>query len=416
MTLLSGLFERRANLNDPTVALTGDNLLDFMYNGAAGANPAGVIVTEERSLQVSAVWRAVSVTSNVASALPLPVFKKGTKVQVDYPLLDDPHPDYTPFELWKLVRAHRLLWGAGYLQKVRSRAGQIKELWPVSPWRVRPGKAKPSALNPSGRVFAVTDDDGVVHDLTSREIMFLPYLSLDGVCGISPIRAAATGIGLSIAAEQSGARFFARGAQLSGVLQVEQRLDEAQATALQRRWEAKMSGSENAGRIAVLDSNAKFQPITMPLRDAQYLETRQFQVPEVARIFGVPMFLMFETQKSTSWGTGLEQQAQGWITFDLGPSELVPFEQRIRKELLDPGLEAKYNVRGLLRGDHAARASFYNVMRQVGAMSANDIRDLEDMPPVEGGNTYLQPLNMAPLGSEPPPAPARPAPPPNAGE
>ena len=120
-------------------------------------------------------------------------------------------------------------------------------------------------------------------------------------------------------------------------------------------------------------------------------------------MFGVPLFLLMETAKSTSWGTGLEQQALGFVIFDLNPTWLTPTEQRIAKELLPAGIEAKYAVQGLMRGDSRARAEFYRVMREIGALSANEIRDLEDRPPVEGGDTYLQPLNLAPLGSTPQP-------------
>jgi HK97 family phage portal protein len=153
----------------------------------------------------------------------------------------------------------------------------------------------------------------------------------------------------------------------------------------------------------VLDSGASFKPITMPNTDAQFLESRQFQVVEVARMFGVPPFLLMSTEKSTSWGTGLEQQAQGWVTFDLAPTWLAPTEQRITKELLPADQYAKYALQGLLRGDSSSRATFYRAMRDIGAFSANDIRALEDMPPIVGpeGDAYLQPTYMAPLGSDP---------------
>jgi HK97 family phage portal protein len=403
VTALQRLFERRS-IHDPAVPLTADTLLDWLYGGQLG--DAGVQVTEQTSVQMSAVYRCVAVTAGVAAALPLHVFEADTKTRVPSPLLRDPHPEMTRLELWRLSYVHRLLWGNACLQKVRNRAGEVKELWPISPWRVRIGRVRSSNANPGGKVFEVVDDGGRTHALTSREILHIPGLSFDGVCGISPIRQAAyQAIGLALAAERAGAKFFARGAQLGGVLQVEQSLNDTQAEALQRRWEARTAGADNAHKVAILDSNAKFQPITMPLRDAQFLETRQFETVEIARFFGVPLFLLFETAKSTSWGTGLEQQAQGWVTFDLQPTWLAPTEQRITKELLPQTREARYNVNGLLRGDSAARAAFYNAMRTVGAFSANDIRDREDLPPVAGGDTYLQPLNMAPLGSEPPPAP-----------
>lgn len=420
MTALLPLFGRRSGWQDPSVPLSADSLLDFLYNSGDTTrggyhNASGVYVNEQTSMQMSSVFRCVSVTSGVCAALPLQVFEADTKNRVPSRLLRNPHPEMTRLELWKLTYVHRLLWGDASLQKIRNGAGQVVELWPISPWRVRIGRVKSSNINPGGKIFEVTDDDGQIHPMTSREILHIPGLTYDGVCGISPIRQAAhQAIGLAIAAERSGAKFFARGAQLGGVLQVEQRLEDNQAEALQRRWEARTSGIDNAHKVAILDSNAKFQPITMPLKDAQFLETRQFQVPEIARFFGVPLFLLFETAKSTSWGTGLEQQAQGWVIFDLQPTWLAPTEQRITKELLPDTREARYNVNGLMRGDSAARGAFYNVMRNVGAYSANDIRDLENLEPVDGGDTYLQPLNMAPLGTEPPPpAPAQPPPDPN---
>jgi HK97 family phage portal protein len=166
---------------------------------------------------------------------------------------------------------------------------------------------------------------------------------------------------------------------------------------------SKVSGYQNSHEIAVLDSGAAFHPVAMPNKDAQFLESREFQVVEIARMFGVPLFLLMETAKSTSWGTGLEQQALGWVTFDLGPMWLTPTEQRVTKELLPANEYASYRLTKLLRGDSAARATFYRAMRDVGAWSANDILDHEDMPPLPGpeGDLRLQPLYMAPLGTNP---------------
>lgn len=412
--MLQPLFERRG-LESPSVALTADNLLEFVHSGEL--TDAGVAVSERSSLQMSAVWRCVSVTAGVSAALPLGTFEPDSKIKVPSPLLRKPHPELTRVELWRLAYTHRLLWGNTYLQKIRSRAGEVKELHPIMPWRVRPARVKISQRNPWGKVFAVTDDTGAEQALTPREILHIPGLSYDGVVGLSPVRHAATAIALSQAAERSGARFFARGAQLSGVLQVEQSLNNTQAEALQSRWEARTGGLENAHKVVVLDNNAKFAPMTMPMRDAQFLETRQFQVPEIARMFGVPLFLLFETQKSTSWGTGLEQQAQGWITFDLHPTWLAPTEQRIEKELFDDAdvdRDVRYRLNGLLRGDSAARGQFYRIMREVGGMNADEIRDLEDYPPIPDGKgqAFLSPANMQELGAEPPePAPQVPPPP-----
>lgn len=396
---MSGLFGLFRSLENPAVPLTDASLLEWM-----GGDPtaSGVTVTAENALGMPAVWRAIWVVSSVSASLPLHTYDDETKARTKNPLLRDPNPELTDFELWRLSYVHRCTHGNSYLQKIRNGAGQVVELWPIRPERMKVTKTKKREGLPA-KLFEVTDDNGRVHDLSSREILHIPGFGYDGVTGLSPIRAHRHGIGLALAAEKSGGKFFGQGAMLSGVLQTEQRLDSKQADHLKQRWKAKVSGTENAYDVAVLDSGAKFEPITMPYRDAQFIESRAFQIPEAARMFGVPMFLMLHTEKNTSWGTGLEQQALGWVQFDLGPAWLKPTERRITKELVWPVAPeeyAEYTVDGLLRGDSKARAEFYRVMREVGAMSANDIRAKENEPPVEGGDTYLQPLNMAPLGSE----------------
>ncbi|MGW4757750.1 phage portal protein [Streptomyces chartreusis] len=402
MTGLFGLFGGRSNrgLESPAQPLTSAALSEFL---GGMRSDAGVAVSETTALRTPAVWRAVNVIAGVSSALPMPVYKTGTKTKQTFELLANPHPDLTPVELWRFVYTYRVLWGNGYAQKIRNGAGQIRELWPISSDRVQVDREKPSEENPSGKWFWVTDDWGVVHRLTPHHVLHIPGLGYDGLTGCSPVRMAAQGIGLAQAAEKSAARLFGSGNLVGGVLQTEQRLDQDQATKLKERWKAKMSGVDNSHEIAVLDSGASFKPVAMPNTDAQFLESREFENAEIARIFGVPLFLLMETSKSTSWGTGLEQQAQGWVTFDLNPTWLTPTEQRVTKELLPPSLYAKYQMGGLLRGDSAARATFYRAMRDVGAYSANDILDLEDKPPLEGaeGDLRLQPMYMAPLGSNP---------------
>ncbi|MFE9738819.1 phage portal protein [Streptomyces sp. NPDC006477] len=398
---LFGLFERRS-VENPATPLTSASLAPLLGGGMP--LESGEVVTETNSLRMPAVWRAVSVVANVAASLPLHTYKVGTKERATVPLLGDPHPELTPLELWRLAYVHRLLWGNAYLQKVRNGAGQVVQLWPVRPDRVKVDRVPPSAENPGGKEFWIQVEEGGPRVLrTSREILHLPHLGYDGVTGCSPIREAAQGIGLGIGAERSAARLYGSGNMISGVLQTEQRLQPDQAAALKASWRSKMGGSGAAHDVAILDSGASFQPVAMPYRDSQFLESRQFQVTEISRMFGVPPFLLMSTEKSTSWGTGLEQQAQGFVTWDLAPGWLAPTEQRVNKELLPKDVYAKYQVNGLLRGDSAARATFYRAMRDVGAYSANDILGLEDQPLIEGpeGDMRLQPLFMAPLGYDP---------------
>jgi HK97 family phage portal protein len=394
---LFGLFERRASIEGP-YPLTSERLVELL---GGAATDSGVSVSERSALKMAAVWRAVSLVSSLGGALPLHAYRVGTRERAPSRLLLNPHPELTSYDLWKLSYGHRCLWGNSYIQKVRNNAGQLVELWPISPDRVKVDRFKPDEANPSGKLFDVTDDWGVKHVKTPAEILHIPGLGYDGVTGVSPVRAAAQAVGLSLAAEQYGARLFGSGNLMSGILQTEQRLNQDQAEALKARWKAKVQGLGRSHDIAVLDSGASFQSVQMPNSDAQLIESRQFQISEVARFFGIPPFLLMATEKSTSWGTALEQQAQGFVTFDLHPTWLAPHEQRVSKELLGPSIYAKYSVEGLLRGDSKARAEFYRVMREVGAFSANDIRELEDRPPLENGSTYLQPLNLAPLGSDP---------------
>ncbi|GAA3550760.1 phage portal protein [Nonomuraea rosea] len=397
MTILRGLAELRSPEN-PAVPLTSTTLLDWM-GGTRTAS--GRQVSETSSLAFSAVWRCTALISGVASALPLHVYEDGTHNRQPSQLLKNPHPELTALEVWRLAYVHRSLWGNAFVQKIRDGGGRVRELWPVTPDRVQVERDRPTGANPSGKTFWVTDDWGVVHERTPREILHLPGMGYDGVCGVSPIRAAQQAIGLGLAAEEYGARLFGSGNLMSGILQTEQRLEPDQADALKARWKAKMSGLDKAHDIAVLDSGAAFQPVSLPAKDSQFLESRSFEVEEIGRWFGVPHFLLGLTAKSTSWGTGLEQQAIGWVKFDLHPTWLAPTEQRLTKELLGASVTASYKIEGLLRGDSRSRAEFYRVMREVGAFSANDIRHLEDLPPVPDGDVYLQPMNMVPLGTEP---------------
>lgn len=394
-----GLFERRTSLESPTLPLTSTALLDWL---GGTLMDSGIQVSETSSLATSAVWRATALISSLGGALPLPTYTRGTQQRAELQPFDDWHPEMPGLELKKMSYVHRCLWGNSYYQKVRSRSGELKYLYPITPDRCAVGRVRPSTANPAGKMFRVVDDWGEAHAFTTRDILHVPGLGYDGLTGCSPVRAAAQGVGLALAAEKSAAKLFGSGNMLSGFLQTEQRLSQPQAEALQARWREKMSGASSAHEVGVLDSGAKFESLTMPNDDAQMLESRQFQVTDLARYFGVPPFLMMQTEKSTSWGTGLEQQSTGFSVWDLHPQWLAPYEARINKELLFPlGLYCEYNMEGLLRGDSKSRAEFYRVMREIGAFSANDVRELENRPPIEGGESYLQPLNMVPLGSAP---------------
>ncbi|HSV39577.1 MAG TPA: phage portal protein [Nocardioidaceae bacterium] len=379
---------------NPQVPLTDTTLLEML---GMEKTFSGKDVNEISALGLPAVWRAMQVSCNVPAALPLHPYREVETSRVKAvghaaKLLDDPHPDMTPFELWQTAYFHKRGWGNAYLRKLRNPLGQIAELWPIYPNRVKVGRETEGGR----KIYSI---DGGREVLSDNEILHLPGLGYDGICGVSPIRAARESIGMGLAAQEYGARLFGSGALATGVLQTEQRLTQRQADQLAKRWKDKRTGLDSAHSTVVLDKGATFSQLSINPDDAQFLESRRFQVVEVCRWFGIPPFLMFETEKSTSWGTGLEQQALGWVKFDLGP-ELIAMEQRITKHVLKPTpVYAKYALEGLLRGDSKARAAFYKSMWEIGAFSTNDILALEERAPVEGGDVRYRPLNFGELGT-----------------
>lgn len=400
---LFGLFENRASLENPQVPLSSASILSWMVGPPTDS---GIAVEGYTALKMAAFYRGMTLLSNLGGALPLKVYKVGSKETATSLLMKYPHPDMTPLEFWRLTYMHRILHGDFFAQKIRTaQSGRVDYLEPLDPCRMKVGIGKRTDLNKSGKVFEYTDDNGGRHVLTPYDCFHIPGLGHEGVRGVSVIKYAAQSIGLALAAEKYGARLFGSGNLMTGILQTDETLTQDQAETLQERWERMNAGLDRSHRTAILDSGAKFQTLTMPNDDAQLLESRDFQVTEIARYLGIPPYLMFQTEKTTSWGTGLEQQARGFTQFDLHPGWLGPTEQRITKELLPNTQEARYDMNGLMRGDSIARAEFYRVMREAGVLSANEIRDSEDLPPREGGDSYLEPLAMGigkndPMGSD----------------
>lgn len=397
MTLLNRV--RAANpAEDPLKPLTDSTLLTLL---GGMTTPAGVEVTVDKAMGLPAMWRAVTLKAGVAASLPFKPYvgpaEEAPAGSAAATIMNRPHPDMTRYEFWQLIHTHRIAWGNAYALKLKNRLGQVVELWPIHPARVQVGR-HPLTLR---KMYLV---DGT--DPYDDEIMLhIPGFGYDGVCGVSPIRAARNGVGLAMAAEEFGGKFFGSGSLATGILQTEQRLTQRQAEALSDRWESKRAGLGNAFKTIVLDKGAKFEQLTIPPEDAQFLETRQFQLHEVCRLIGIPPFLMYETEKSTSWGTGLEQQAIGWVVFDLA-RDLVAVEQRVDMHLLEPldraaGYYSKHIVEGLLRGDSKARAEFYNALFRMGVFSTNDILKLEDRPGIgEDGNARFRTADLIPLGAD----------------
>lgn len=398
MGLVGGLVRR--SLENPELPLTADSLAEWT-NG--GPSESGVTVNEARAYGLTAYLRAITLIAGTNAALPLKVYKNGTRERVQrQTVLDNPNPAQTPFEFWQTLYAHALGWGNAYSRKVRDGSDTVVQAWPIHPSKVRVEAIEPTEMNPAGKLFIVTDRRGQQHRWGPWEVMQLPYLSIDGLTGLSAMQAARTSLGIAVAAENTAARFYKNGARISGVLQSKRNLNPEQARRLKSQWRTKNAGVDNVGEVAVLDNETEFKQTMINPADAQVLESRKFSVTEIARMFGVPPHMLGDVSGSTSWGTGIEAQTTGFVVFTDRPW-LTMFEQRVTRELLPGGWTAgaeyaEYALEGLLRGDSKTRAEFYRVLINAGIISPNEARGFENLPPIEGLDIYMVPKAMDRVG------------------
>lgn len=406
MSILGAFLAPRDSLENPTVPISSSSIVEWL-----GMKPtySGADVTEKTALTMPAVWRAVNLLAGTSAALPFKPYRRGDATLKPLTsgaaadLLDMPHPDLVPYDFWELVYGQRLLWGNAYILKLRDGLGRVVELWPIHPSRVKVGRVTPDGAMGDSRyigrkVYAIDGGEPAggftYHD---DEIMHLPGFGYDGICGISPIALARQGIGLALSAEEYGARLFGSGSLAAGILQTDQKLRPEQADALQARWKQKAAGLAHAHEAVVLDSGVSWHQLTIPPEDAQFLESRKFQVVEIARMFGIPPHMLMDVDGSTSWGTGIAEQTLGFVIYAL-QNWLIRTEQRVTQLLRPQSVYAKYSLQGLLRGDPKTRAEFYRKLWEIGVLSSNDIRAFEEMPPVAGGDVYYRPLNFGVLG------------------
>jgi HK97 family phage portal protein len=387
VTLLGGLLEPR-NVENPARPLTDATLIDVM--GPGWKTTSSVSVSEQSAVRLIAVYRAVSLVAGVIATLDLQAFRAGTARQpFASPLLLKPHVDMTRFEFWERMFFQALLNGNSYASKNRNAADAVAELEPLPMGTVTPRRVKRTERNRWGKEFVVRE--GMVEKtLTPWEIFHIPGPGYDGEKGLSPIGVAREGIGLGLAQQEYASRLFGSGALMAGVLTTDQQLEEPEAAALKRRWQEKVSSLAKAHEVAVLDRGAKYQPVGINPKDAQFLEARKYTVVEVARLYGIPPHLLAEVTTSTSWGTGIEQQQLGLIIFTLGPW-MVRAEQRFSDECLPRGVNAEFNTRKLLRGDAKARAEAGRTFIQAGVRTPNQVAIDEGDAPHPGGDVYMIP-------------------------
>lgn len=379
------------------------------YSFFMGGTTSGKRVTERTSMQMTAVYSCVRILSEAVAGLPLHLYRYtgegGKEKAVDHPLYfllhDEPNPEMTSFVFRETLMTHLLLWGNAYAQIIRNGRGDVIALYPLMPDRMRVDRDDKGDLFYEYQVSqedAHTLKEGTVQ-LKPADVLHIPGLGFDGLVGYSPIAMAKNAIGMAIACEEFGAKFFANGAQPSGVLEHPGILKDPGK--IRESWNATFGGSANANKVAVLEEGMKYSPISIAPEQAQFLETRKFQIDEIARIFRIPPHMVGDLDKSSF--SNIEQQSLEFVTYTLDPW-LCRWEQSISRSLLSAeekkNMFVKYNVDGLLRGDYKSRMEGYAIARQNGWMSANDIRCLEQLdmiPESEGGDLYLINGNMTKL-------------------
>lgn len=367
-----------------------------------GSSNSGKTVNPKNAVQMSTVYACVRVIAETIASLPLAVYEDtdtGSQKATDHPLYrvlhDEPNPEMTSFVMREVMLSHLLLWGNSYCQIIRTGKNHVASLYPLLPDRMEVDRdSQTGAL-----VYTYTTTEGNAVKLKPSDVLHIPGLGFDGIMGYSPIALEKNAIGLGIAAEEYGSTFFKNGARPSGVLTHPNTVKDPKR--LRENWNATYGGSSNGGKVAILEENMSFTPISLPNNEAQFLETRRFQVEEICRIYRVPPHLVGNLDRATF--SNIENQSIDFAVHTIRPW-LVRIEQAMNRALFADSEKGRFyvqfNLDGLMRGDYKSRMEGYAIARQNGWMSANDIRALENLNPIpdeEGGSTYLVNGNMVPI-------------------
>ena len=403
MGILQGLFRSRDKPQNRTVG----SAYTFFMGGSTSGKP----VNERSAMQMTAVYSCVRILAEAIAGLPLHVYKYnetgGKEKAVDHPLYlllhDEPNPEMSSFVFRETLMTHLLLWGNAYAQIIRNGKGEVIALYPLMPNKITVDRDENGQLYytylRSTEEAHTMEGSSVI--LKPCDVLHIPGLGFDGLVGYSPIAMAKNAIGMAIACEEFGAKFFANGAAPSGVLEHPGTIKDP--SRVREAWQSQFGGSSNSGKVAVLEEGMKYTPISISPEQAQFLETRKFQINEIARIFRVPPHMVGDLEKSSF--SNIEQQSLEFVKYTLDPW-IIRWEQSMARVLFSTDEKKEYfisfNLEGLLRGDYQSRMSGYSIARQNGWMSANDIRELENLdriPAEQGGDLYLINGSMLPLGN-----------------
>lgn len=383
---LLGLRSLESNLANPSKWL-----LDMYGNTTA----SGISVSEQSAMQCAAVFSCVKVLSETIASLPLVLFKKTGKNKSRatehylYGLMHDrPNPMMSSFTWRETIVPQLLLWGNIYQEIIDDGAGRIKEIWPLNPTTVR--------VRQSGRKLFYWVSDPTYRPLINP--FHIPGLGFDGLVGKSVIGMMRESVGLALTAEQYGAAYFGNGARPGGVLETDAKMDQTVIDRLKASWNEIHQGSSNSHKVAVLEQGLKYHQIGLPPEDSQFLETRKFQRSEIASIFRVPPHMIGDLERATF--SNIEQQSIEFATNTIRPW-CVRLEQALNWALLSEAERAQgyyfeFVLDGLLRGDVQSRYTAYATGKQNGFLSTNDIRTLENLDEVDGGDMLWVPVNVMP--------------------
>jgi len=365
-----------------------------------GVTAAGTRVNQENALGLTAVYACVRLIAWVKASLPLFVYKRldpqgktrATNLPIYKLLHNNPNPEQTSFEWRSFMSTMQNLWGAGISEIEFGPDGNILALWPIPTWCVEKIR-----VSRSRQVLYRVTIQGKTFMLRPEQTLVFPALSTSMDSWLSPIAQHRETIGAAKAVKEFGARMIGQGVNPTGILSGLKFPAETSEESLRKKFQEKYEGLGKTGRLMLLEEGTKFERIGLPPQDAQYLETRRFDISEIARIYNVPLHLLQETTGSTSWGSGLEELNMAFVAYCLRPY-LVQWEQEINRRLLDNSDQyfSEFLIEGLLRGKQYERFQAYAIARQWGWMCPDDICEIENQNPLPDGQgkIYLVPMNM----------------------
>jgi len=404
VSLFRSLFETRATKEGPWTVSDG-GALSFL--GFSDSNTtSGMYVDEISAMNCTSVFACVRVISESIGSMPLVLYRRegDARRRADDTTLYDllyyqPNPNMTSMVWRETLTGHVLLWGNHYSRIIRDRSANVTQLVPLNPSRM---KVELSSSNEVVYRYERSESEPEVPKiLRSEEVFHVPGLGFNGLVGMSVIRANAETIGLSLAATKYGGAFFGNGSRPGGVIKSEKMLSPEAKKALRESWEAAHQGVQRGSRVGVLDGNLQWQDVGINPEDAQFLEQRQFQTEEIARMFRVPLVLLQSPVQGAVYGAGVEALMQAFVTYTLRPY-MARVEQEIHRKLLRDSekkvLFAEHLTAALLSADLQSRYAAHVQGRSWGFLSINDVRRMENMDPLPGpeGDEYIVPANYVP--------------------